>query len=252
MKHIRDKSQIPTFFSNKRYDQYYKKYFVKILAIEIEARQSLSRGINSLFEDDDIERSKKRYLKELSGFTEPYCIEHPTLGLIPNSKKPIELFPRLLWDGRPYIQPIKEIYDDKNLDQRSKFAFRSNLDAYDEYPAVSFNLDFSDDLILSDVKKYLKNKREELNHRPKLLPPKEFIKKFKSFRTLQVIDVLLWQKLTNQHIQYDTLANFLFPNGQHTGKQLRETIIPFANKLLNKESNEYAYLLYLSDKSSEK
>ena len=84
------------------------------------------------------------------------------------------------------------------------------------------------------------------------MPPKELIKKFKNFRTLQVIDVLLWQKLTEQHIEYETLAAFLFPQGQFTGKQLRETIIPFAKKLLDSNSNESAYLFYLSDQSSEK
>ena len=165
-------------------------------------------------------------------------------------KRSLEILPRILWDTRPYIQPIKEMADDREI--RTKYAFRGNVDAYDEYPAISINLDFSDDAILTDIKKHLTKLRKQLKHKPKLLPPKEFIRKFKNFRTLQVIDVLLWQKLTEQHIEYDTLAEFLFPQGQFTGKQLRETIIPFAKKLLNSRSNESAYLFYLSDQSSEK
>lgn len=134
------------------------------------------------------------------------------------------------------------------MDIRARFAFRRNVNEYDEYPAISINLDFSDDAILSDIKHHLQILRNKLDHKPKFMPPKEFMKKFKNFRTLQVIDILLWQKLTEQHIEYDTLADFLFPQGQFTGKQIRETIIPFARKMLDEESNESTYLFYLADK----
>ena len=291
MKRISDKSKIPFFFNNKRYDEYYKNYGVVRLAHEIQERQSTSLKINSIFEDDYItpvtaddlknkkfitvkrfikidgkrveyttpkktieqiiEDDKNSLLREIAVFAEPITyIDHPELGTIRAGGRYPKIFPRLLWDNRPYIQPIKEMVDD--IETRSKYAFRCNVDEYDEYPAISINLDFSDDAILADIKKHLKKLRKQLKQRPKLLPPKEFIRKFKNFRTLQVIDVLLWQKLTDQHIEYDALAEFLFPHGQYTGKQLRETIIPFAKKLLNSRSNESAYLFYLSDQSSEK
>ena len=263
LKYISDKKKIPEFFNNKRYDEYYKNYGVVRLAHEIQERQSTSLKINSIFEDDYIifpddddiknkkiteqiiERDKKFYLGWIEGFTEPNFIEHPKWGKVQNRKKPIDVFPRRLWDNRPYIQPIKEMADD--IEMRSRYAFRCNVDEYEEYPAISINLDFSDDAILTDIKKHLTKLRKELKHRPKLLPPKEFIKKFKNYRTLQVIDMLLWQKLIDHHIEYETWAEFLFPQGQFTGKQLRETIIAFAKKLLDSESNESAYMFYLSD-----
>ncbi|WP_419225082.1 DUF6387 family protein [Acinetobacter sp. A2] len=291
MKRISDKKKIPEFFNNKRYDEYYKNFGVVRLTHEIQDRQSTSFHINSIFEDDYvtpvteddlknkkfitikrfitidgkrveytppprtieqiIEDDKQSHLRWIEKRTEPTTyMEHPTLGTIRKSGRYPEIFPRLLFDIRPYIQPIKEMADD--IETRSKYALRRNVDEYDEYPAISINLDFSDDAIIADIKKHLKKLRKQLKHRPKLLPPKEFIRKFKNFRTLQVIDILLWQRLTDQHIEYDTLAEFLFPHGQYTGKQLRETIIPFAKKLLNSGSNESAYLFYLSDQSSEK
>lgn len=242
-----------------------------MLSFEIQARQSCSLSINSIFENDLIElnreddgscnpaiiakineyheRSKKIQLRKIQGFAEPRFIGNPLEGKI-NYKKPVEVFPRRLWDTRPYIQPIKEVVSDR--DNIDKYPFRENVDTYTQYPAISINLDFSDEVILSDIKKNLLKLRKRLKHKPTLMPPKEFIKKFKNFRTLQVIDILLWQKLTEQHIQYETLAEFLFPQGQFSGKQLRETIIPFAKKLINDESNESKYLFYLSEKSSEK
>lgn len=158
----------------------------------------------------------------------------------------MEIFPRFLFDCRPYIQPLKEATDD--IEIRAKYLLRENVDDYDEYPAISINLDFSDDAIIADVKKHLIQLRKQLKHKPKLLPPKEYLRKLKNFRALQVIDILLWQKLTDHHIEYETLAEFLFPQGQFTGKQLRETIIPFTKKLLDSKSNESAYMFYLADK----
>ncbi len=286
MKRISDKKKIPEFFNNKRYDEYYKNYSVVRLTHEIQDRQDTSSHINSIFEDDYvtpvieddlknkkiitvkrfkiidgerieytppprtieqiIEDDKNLYLKWIEKRTEPTTyMEHPTLGTIRKSGRHPEIFPRIVWDRRPYIQPIKEMVDD--IETRSKYAFRGNVEEYNMYPAISINLDFSDDAILADIKKHLTKLRKKLKHRPTLLPPKEFIRKFKNFRTLQVIDVLLWQKLTEQHIEYDTLAEFLFPQGQFTGKQLRETIIPFSKKLLNSNSNESVYMFYLSD-----
>ena len=261
------------------------------LTHEIQDRQKTSYNINSIFEDDYItpmtdndrnnpkivfmtakyfkiingermeyfpppktieqmiEADKKYYLREIENFAEPIFVGDPKDAKF-NRKKPLKPFHRMLWDTRPYIQPIKEVID--NRENRGKYAFRKNVEEYDEFPTISINLDFSDDVILSDIKQHLKKLRKELKHRQKFMPPKELIKKFKNFRTLQVIDVLLWQKLTEQHIEYETLAAFLFPQGQFTGKQLRETIIPFAKKLLDSNSNESAYLFYLSDQSSEK
>lgn len=290
LKRISDKKKIPDFFNNKRYDEHYKNFSVVRLTHEIQDRQNTSYHINSIFKDDYItpvteddrknkkfitvkcfktidgkrveytppprtieqiiNDSKASYLRWIEGRTEVGFLEHPQLGRVPNMKRPLEILPRILWDTRPYIQPIKEMADD--IETRSRYALRKNIDKYDDFPSFSINLDFSDDAIITDIKKHLAKLRKQLKHRPKLLPPKEFIKKFKNFRTLQVIDVLLWQKLTEQHIEYDTLAEFLFPQGQFTGKQLRETIIPFAKKLLNSRSNESAYLFYLSDQSSEK
>ena len=290
MKRISDKGKIPEFFNNKRYDEHYKKFSVVGLTHEIRDRQNTSYHINSIFKDDYItpvteddiknkkigsikcfrivngeriqytppprtieqiiEDDKKSYLRWIEGRAESDFLDHPQLGRVPNMKRPLDILPRLLFDTRPYIRPIKIISDD--IEARLEYAHRRNIDEYDEYPAISINLDFSDDAILADIKKHLKKLRNQLKQRPKLLPPKEFIRKFKNFRTLQVIDILLWQRLTDQHIEYDTLAEFLFPHGQYTGKQLRETIIPFAKKLLNSRSNESAYLFYLSDQSSEK
>ena len=286
MKRISDKKEIPVFFKNKRYDEYYKNYSVVSLTHEIQDRQNTSSQINIIFEDDYvtpiteddinkqklitikrfeiidgkrieytpspktieqiIEDDKNFFLSWIEERTEPTTyMKHSTLGNIRKTGRTPDIFPRLLWDSRPYIQPIKEIAED--IETRTKYAFRSNVEEYEMFPAININLDFSDDAILADIKKHLTKLRKKLKHRSILLPPKEFIRKFKNFRTLQVIDVLLWQKLTEQHIEYDTLAEFLFPQGQFTGKQLRETIIPFSKKLLNSESNESKYLFYLCD-----
>lgn len=285
MKRISDKKKIPEFFNNKRYDEYYKNYSVVRLTHEIQDRQNTSYHLNHIFKDDYvtpvteddlknekfitvksfkiidgkrveytppprtreqiIEDSRQAYLRWIEGRTELGFLEHPQLGKVPNMKRPLEILPRIMWDTRPYIQPIKEVTNDREA--RSRYVLRKNADEYDEYPTFSINLDFSDDAILTDIKKHLTKLRKQLKHRPKLLPPREFIRKFKNFRTLQVIDILLWQRLTDQHIEYETWAEFLFPQGQFTGKQLRETIIPFAKKLLNSRSNESAYLFHLSD-----
>ena len=229
MKRISDKGKIPEFFNNKRYDEYYKNCGVVKLTHEIQDRQNTSYHINCIFKDDYItpitdddlkdekfitvkcfktidgkrveytppprtieqiiNDSKASYLRWIEGRTEVGFLEHPQLGRVPNMKRSLEILPRILWDTRPYIQPIKEMADDREI--RTKYAFRGNVDAYDEYPAISINLDFSDDAILADIKKHLAKLRKQLKHKPKLLPPKEFIRKFKNFRTLQVIDVLL-------------------------------------------------------------
>ncbi len=286
LKRISDKGKIPEFFNNKRYDEYYKNCGVVKLAHEIQERQNISWKINCIFKDDYItpitddglkkkksitikrfeifdgkrieytpptrsieqiiENDKKLYLRLIEGFAEQAYVEHPKLGKILNRKKPMEMFPRFLFDFRPYIQPLKEVIDDREI--RAKYALRENVDDYDEYPAISINLDFSDDAIIADVKKHLIQLRKQLKHKPKLLPSKEYLRKLKNFRALQVIDILLWQKLTDHHIEYETLAEFLFPQGQFTGKQLRETIIPFTKKLLDSKSNESAYMFYLADK----
>jgi hypothetical protein len=286
LKRISDKKKIPIFLKSKRYDEFYNNFSVRKLAYEIQERQNTFININDIFDNnyiqhitnDNIEKEvfvsvkryiikngerreitqqpktpeqiieddKKFYLRMIEGFTEPRFQEHPTLGKILNRKRPLEIFPKEIWDTRPYIQPIKEISDDMLTDAR--YALRQDVEEYEKYPAVSINLDFSDDVIVTDLKKHLVKLRKKLNQRPSLLPPKEFISKFKNYRTLQVIDILLWQKLTDNHIEYETLASFLFPNGNYSGATVRETFIPFAKKLLDSKSKESAYLCYLSDK----
>ena len=51
-------------------------------------------------------------MRLIEGFAEQTYVEHPKLGKILNSKKPMEIFPRFLFDCRPYIQPLKEATDD--------------------------------------------------------------------------------------------------------------------------------------------
>ena len=174
MKRISDKGKIPEFFNNKRYDEYYKNCGVVKLAHEIQERKNISWQINQIFEDDYItpitdddlkdekfitikrfkiidgkrieyippprtieqiiEDDKKFYLRLIEGFAEQTYVEYPKLGKILNSKKPMEIFPRFLFDCRPYIQPLKEATDD--IEIRAKYLLRENVDDYDEYPAI--------------------------------------------------------------------------------------------------------------------
>ena len=189
MKRISDKGKIPEFFNNKRYDEYYKNCGVVKLTHEIQDRQNTSYHINCIFKDDYItpitdddlkdekyitvkcfktidgkrveytppprtieqiiNDSKASYLRWIEGRTEVGFLEHPQLGRVPNMKRSLEILPRILWDTRPYIQPIKEMADDREI--RTKYAFRGNVDAYDEYPAISINLDFSSKISPLDV-----------------------------------------------------------------------------------------------------
>jgi len=77
------------------------------------------------------------------------------LADISNRRKPPRILAGLQIYNTPYIQPIKIISDD--IDTRFEYAHRRNIDKYDEYPAISINLDFSDDAIIADIKKHLKN-----------------------------------------------------------------------------------------------
>lgn len=102
-----------------------------------------------------IEDGKESYLRWIETRAESEFLDHPQLGRISNRRKPPRILAGLQIYNTPYIQPIKIISDD--IDTRFEYAHRRNIDKYDEYPAISINLDFSDDAIIADIKKHLKN-----------------------------------------------------------------------------------------------
>ena len=160
------------------------------------------------------------------------------------------LFPGFNFDDSPIITPIMNHSHYHNLRDINEFfeVLPRNLDDYIKMPNIYINLDFSDDAIIEEFKNQLVALRENQNHKPIYSKTKSYIDKLINFRILQVMDLLIWQSITNHHIRYDTLALFLYPQGQFSGKQLKETIIPLLKNLLDSKSNESGFFYYIVNK----
>lgn len=253
---------IPLNFNNHNYDKYYSLMSIKSISYALSERQSIKWMIDSLFdrnhsrwiynpEDNaDIENKiiedKEYYLYFILGeITDPIRILHYEEQK--DTKDKLSSIKKDTFYDYPFIQPIRELSEESERG----FSLRFNGEDWKNYPTIQINLDFSDDMILNDIKKYLKKIRQENVHKHKLMPPEAFLINFNRYRSFQVIDLLFWQQLTNQHINYEVMANFLFPDGEFDYRQLRESIIPFVKKLLDRNSQDTAYVHYLADKSCE-
>ena len=200
-----------------------------------------------------IQNEKKSIINDILGFTEPLYIDSENGKRLNYRSSDFTMFPGFNFDNSPIIIPIMSHENYQNLRNKNELfePKPQNLEEYTKSPSIYLNLDFSDDAILEELRTHLTLLREQKNHKPIYLKSRSYLDKLKNFRILQVMDLVMWQAITDSHIQYDTLALFLYPHGQYTGKQLKETITPLAKNLLNSKSNESSFFCYIVSKSDE-
>ena len=286
MKRINDIRLLPDYLKNNRYEESNIKYSSRRLSLEIHERQSfyshindfenyyrkpekykgssyyigaqlallhdqhikvLPNGRSELTIEEYIEIDKSFYFQKLKKLSERLLVRNKDQESFSNLEKKINN--KNKWDSRPYIRPItsKNPILQKSFDI-SFTEFRKQFTQIKNQAEFCLNLDFSDDEILEAIRPFLKFLRKRTGHKVKFKKPKDFIRKLKQQKILQVMDIYLWQMLNNRQIEYEVLARFLYPNGKFSGKQLRETIIPTVRKLLNSESPDSQFLYYIADK----
>lgn len=284
MRRIKNLDLIPDYLKDKKYDVLHKKYSERKLSLEIHERQTIYTQImgfenfHSSEQPDDykiftgielnliykkhidksiskadltvkeyIEIDREFYSEKLEkiskNFTNPKeesAHINDTTNTINNRK----------WDMRPYITPVtnKNSYLQKKFDL-SFTSFREQFMQPEDQTSLLLNLDFSDNTILENVQQHLKFLRAQHKHRPIFAKSKDLIYKIKTYKILQVIDIYLWQKLNNYHIEYQALENLLYKNAIFENDHLKDTIIPLAKCLLDSKSKDSLYLFYLADQN---
>ena len=202
-----------------------------------------------------IQDEKNSIIRAISGFTEPLYIDGKNGKILNYHSSDFTILPGFNFDNSPIIIPIMSCDNYQNLKNGNKFCESEpqNLEDYTKLPSIFLNLDFSDDVIIEELRSYLTLLRKQKNHQPTYLQTRAYLEKLKNYRILQVMDIIMWQYATDYHIQYDTLAMFLSGHRKdmYSGKRLKETIIPFAKNLLNSKSNEFGFFYYLVNKNDE-
>lgn len=285
MKRTKDVGLLPDYLQNDRYRKAHIKYSGRRLSLEIHERQflysqikdfeffyrhpekdhkrfypgiqltllhdqhkkALPVGRADLTIEEYIEIDRKFYFQKLEAMTD-------RLITLNKSKQPLEHLEKLLsdkntWDSRPYIRPITNT--DPTLQKHFDLSFnefRAQLTQIKNQELISLNLDFSDDVIIEELRAHLKFLRKRKEYKKKFMRPKLFISKLKQYRILQVMDICLWQMLSNCRIEYSALTRFLYPKGEFSNEKLRKTIITQAENLLDRKSEDSQYLFYIADK----
>lgn len=103
---------------------------------------------------------------------------------------------------------------------------------------IGIDLSVNDELLVEQFKNWLKNKREENQiNISKRLSDNTFLK-VKQYKIIPYIDLLLWGELTKNSLTYKEQANLLYSDDLHKdGEYVRNTIKPFAEKLLYADIN---------------
>lgn len=237
-----------------------KNYKKKMITIEITGSFTVN-GVKKILpprplktRDEIIQEERDSIVKSIMSFTIPLWRDTPNGRLLNYQSSDFTIMPGFNFDSSPVIVPIMNQKYYQNLKKRDGFCDVSprNLDEYLKMPNFYINLDFSDDVIIEELKNELRKLRENQKNKPLYSKSKTYIHKLKNFRILQVMDIILWQLATDQYIQYETFASFLYAKDQFSGKQLKETIIPIAKNLLDSKSNESGFFYYIVNKNDEK
>lgn len=281
MARTNDIGLLPDYLQNNRYEEAHTKYSARLFSLEIHERQSFYSQINDfenyyrnpkkykgsffyigvqlillhkqhiealpperseLTIEEYIELDRSFYFKRLQAMSERLLVSNRNQE---DFEK--EITEKEKWDSRPYIRPItntdpvlQKEFDITFNDFRRQFAQVKNQ------VQISLNLDFSDNAIIEELTVYLKFLRKQKEY--KFKKPKDKILRLKQQKILQVMDVYLWQQLSNIQIEYEPLAGFLYPHGKFSGKKLGDEIWPLAESLLDSRSIESQFLFYRADK----
>lgn len=198
--------------------------------------------------DELIQDERESIIKGILSFTTPLMQDTPNGKKVNYQSSDFTILSGFNFDDSPIISPIMSQKNYRNFKATNPFfdVLPQNLDDYLKMPNIYINLDFSDDAIIEEFKSQLVNLRK--NHKPIYSKSTSYINKLINYRILQVMDLVMWQAITNHHIEYETLTLFLYPKGKYSGKQLKETIIPKAKKLLDSKSNESGFFYYIVKK----
>lgn len=269
---------IPTYLKSLSYDEYQAKYSARRLSFEIYNRQMLYREIKefkkfcrhpetynrALFPGITLSILFSKYEQNLpDGRLELTTIEQIEIEknhydnklqeLSKNSTKPIptedsQFINQISWDNRPYIRPI--FNTDQRLQKRYDLSyneFRKLLVSKSNNYSFSTNLNFSDNAIIEEFKQHLKFLRQITRRKSIFNKPKEFIKKIKQYKIIQLMDLILWAKLNNYTLEKNMLDQLLYRNGSFENDRLTDTILPLSKSLLDSKSTDSEYLIYLAD-----
>ncbi|MCL6238772.1 DUF6387 family protein [Acinetobacter sp. ANC 5033] len=204
--------------------------------------------------DEIIQEERDSIVRTILCFTTPLWQDTLDGRKLNYQSSDFTILPGFNFDDTPIITPIMSDKNYSNFGAINPFfeVLPRNLDDYKKMPNIYINLDFSDDAIIEEIKNQLAELREIKNHKPVYLKNKTYINKLINYRILQVMDIILWQVITNHYIQYDALALFLYPRGKYSGKQLKETIMPLSKNLLDSRSNDSGFFYYIVNKNDEK
>lgn len=238
-------SQISDFENYYRNPKEYKGRFyigVQLTLLHKQHIEALPPEQSELTIEEYIEIDRGFYFKKLQAMSERLLVRNRN----PEDFEK-EIIEKEKWDSRPYIRPItntdpalQKEFDITFNDFRRQFAQVKNQ------VQISLNLDFSDNAIVEEVRAYLKFVRKQ--KRDKFKKPKDKILVLKQQKILQVMDIYLWEQLSNIQIDRGVLTDFLYLHGKFSGKKLEGETFPLAKSLLDRESIDSQFLFYRADK----
>lgn len=281
MEKTKDIGLLPDYLKNNGYEEAHITYSSRLFSLEVHERQSFYSQINDfenyyrnpgkykgdffyigvqlillhkqhiealppersgLIIEEYIEIDRSFYFKKLQAMSERLLVSNRNQE---NFEK--EITEKEKWDSRPYIRPI--VNTDPALQKEFDITFndfRRQFAQVKNQVQISLNLDFSDNAIVEEVRAYLKFARKQ--KRDKFKKPKDKILVLKQQKILQVMDIYLWEQLSNIQIDREVLADFLYLHGKFAGKKLDGEIFPLAKRLLDRESIDSQFLFYRADK----
>lgn len=279
MARTNDIGLLPDYLKNNGYEEAHTTYSTRLFSLEIHERQSFYSQINDF---ENYYRNPKKYkgrfyigvqlallhkkhIKALPSEQSELTIEEyieidrgfyfkklkaMSERLLVKNRNPEdfekEITEKEQWDSRPYIRPItntdpalQKEFDITFNDFRRQFAQVKNQ------VQISLNLDFSNNAILEELETHLKFLRKQKGD--KFKKPKDKILRLRNQKILQVMDIYLWERLSNIQIEYEPLAGFLYPDGKFSGEKLRKDIFTLAKSLLDSKSIDSQFLFYRAD-----
>ena len=102
---------------------------------------------------------------------------------------------------------------------------------------LKIDLNHSDQEIIEQFVYRLRSLRErfEIPDSPRLYKQRKGDRdKIFRYKIVQLLDLMMWEKLEETQIKKSVLMAFLFPEGRYGEKEYYNTIMPFVNKLSNK------------------
>ena len=117
---------------------------------------------------------------------------------------------------------------------------------------LEVDLSLSDKALKDAFEKWLISKRKEKNSKKNYGDGEVVVSKFYSYRSLFMMDLILWEKFNNKRVSDELVGELLFPKSPIGSEEVRKTYRPFAESFFDENHKNFkSFMAFIASEVNE-